>query len=102
MARPTLGKLDEGQLELMWQFLQLKKECTLDKSHIVSFKATLDKIRNALIQKTAGQRKDDKQDTVNFDDLGTYMNIAICQALELYIYGGLDVLEDNLPEEKED
>lgn len=94
------SKLDSGQLDTMWSFLQLKKECTLTKEDVREFKETLDSIRTALVQKTAGQRDGDNgKGSIEFEDLGTYINIAICQALELYIYGGLDVLEENLPEE---
>lgn len=98
MARPTLKRLDMGQLEMMWQFLQLRKECTCVKADVQTLKRHLDFIRQALIQKTAGQRKDDSAGTVNFDDLGTYINFVICDCLSLYIYGGLDRLEDILPE----
>ena len=101
MPKHTIKELDAGQLELMWSFLKLKKECTCTKDTVRAFKETLDRIRTAMIQKTAGQRKDDGKDSVQFEDLGTYINIAICQALELYIYGGLDILENNLPEEVE-
>ena len=99
MPKPKIKNLDEGQLELMWSMLQLKKSCELDKSHVQSFKSTLDKIRLAMIQKTAGQRSDDiANNSINFhEELGTIINIAVCQALELYIYGGLDKLEEVLP-----
>lgn len=100
MAKVSLEELDAGQLGLMWSMLQLKKECTLTKGNISSFKHTLDKIRLAMIQKTAGQRSgDNENNSVSFKDLGTYINIAICQALELYIYGGLDELEKILPDD---
>lgn len=97
MGKATIKRLDEGQLGFMWQFLQLKKECTLTKYHVEQLKETLDQIRLAMIQKTAGQRKDDTN-CVDFDELGTIINIAVCQMLELYIYGGLDELEKILPE----
>lgn len=95
-----VNKLDNGQLDMMWSFLQLKKECTLNKEDVKEFKETLDSIRTMLVQKTAGQREGDKgKGSEDFQDLETYINIAICQALELYIYGGLDILENSLPTE---
>ena len=98
MAKPTLKRLDMGQLDLMWQFLQLRKNCTCTKGDVQTLKTHLDSIRQALIQKTAGQRKDNNIETVSFDDLGTYINLIVCDCLSLYIYGALDRLEEILPE----
>ena len=92
----TIKELDAGQLELMWDFLKLRKNgCT--KWDVEVLKEHLDKIRQALIQKTAGQRKDDGENIVDFSELGTYINFIVIDALVLYIYGGLDILEDALP-----
>ena len=98
MAKPTLKRLDMGQLDLMWSFLQLRRECTCTKEEVRILKTHLDAIRQALIQKTAGQRKDDGTETVDFNDLGTYINLVVVETLSLYIYGGLDRLEEILPE----
>ena len=92
----TLKNLDSGQLEFMWNFLQLKAKNKCVKSDVRELKYFLDRIRQALIQKSAGQRKNDPSEYVNFDDLGTYINNAIISALWLYINGGLDVLENQL------
>lgn len=97
-----LSKLDAGQLELMWSFLKLRKENSCTKEDVQSLKENLDKIRLALVQKTAGQRQDDSEsNSVNFEDLGTYVNFVVIGALTLYIYGGLDVLEDTLTDGKD-
>ncbi len=96
----TIKELDAGQLELMWDFLKLRKNgCT--KWDVEVLKEHLDKIRQALIQKTAGQRKDDGENIVDFSELGTYINFIVIDALVLYIYGGLDILEDALPNDLE-
>lgn len=96
----TIKELDAGQLELMWDFLKLRKNgCT--KWDVEVLKEHLDKIRQALIQKTAGQRKDDGENIIDFSELGTYINFIVIDALVLYIYGGLDILEDALPNDLE-
>ena len=100
MAKPTLKRLDMGQLDLMWSFLQLRKDCTCTKGDVQTLKTHLDVIRQALIQKTAGQRKDDGAESVDYADLGTYINLIVVETLSLYIYGGLDRLEEILPKDE--
>lgn len=95
----AFSDLDAGQLGFMWDFLKLRKENSCTKEDVRSLKENLDKIRLALVQKTAGQRRGDSEsNSVNFGDLGTYVNFVVMDALALYIYGGLDVLENVLPE----
>lgn len=97
-----LSELDAGQLAFMWNFLKLRKENSCTKEDVRSLKENLDKIRLALVQKTAGQRRGDSEsNSVNFGDLGSYVNFVVMDALALYIYGGLDVLENALPERSE-
>lgn len=92
----TLKELDEGQLGLMWSMLQLKpkSDCTVEE--VESLEENLDFIRQALIQKTAGQRKGDPKSSVDFEDLGTYINLVVVQALSIYVNGGLTVLKKAL------
>jgi hypothetical protein len=85
----------------MWECIRLKPKNSCTKADVQDLKYYLDFIRQAMVQKTAGQRKDDSRESVLFDDLGTYVNCAVCSALALYVYGGLDVLEEVLPEEKD-
>ena len=103
MPKPTLENLDAGQLDLMWQMLQLRKKNSCTKADVQVLKKYLDYIRQLLIQKGGGQpdNSSTKKFYVNWDDLGTYTNLAVLSALTLYIYGGLDVLEDCLPEEEQ-
>lgn len=98
MAKATIKNLDAGQLDMMWSFLQFRKE-PLIKDDVRVLKDSLDKIRQAMIQKTAGQRSDDPTGYVPFEDVGTYVNIIVCQVMTLYLCGGLDTLENILPEE---
>lgn len=90
--------LDLGQLDMMFNFLKLQNKPSNTPEDVRILKEHLDRIRQALIQKTAGQRKDDPDKYVSFEDLQTYINLVVLDALSLYIYGGLDVLEEVLKE----
>ena len=100
MPKPNLKNLDAGQLDLMWQMLQLRKKNSCTKADVQELKKYLDYIRQLMIQKGGGQPNNSSTRSfyVNQDDLGTYINLAVLSALTLYVYGGLDVLEDCLPE----
>ena len=98
VTKSTIKNLDSGQLSFMWNFLKLRKE-PLIKDDVRCVKETLDKIRQALIQKTGGQRNDDPKDYVPLEDVGTYVNILVCEVMTLYLHGGLDELENILPDE---
>lgn len=89
MAKPTPKRLDEGQLELMWNFLRMGYQ----KPNIEALKENLEAIRQCMIQKTAGQRADDGMQTVSFDDLGTHINNVVIEAMCLYLSGDLDKME---------
>lgn len=90
MAKPTVKRLDEGQLEMMWNFLRMGHQ----KPNIPALKENLDAIRQCMIQKTAGQRLDDGKESVSFDDLGTHVNNVVIETMCLYLSGALDKLED--------
>lgn len=94
----TLAELDGGQLEMMWTFLKLNPRNICVKSDVRELKNILNKIRQALLQKTAGQRENAPSEYIDYNDLGTYVNNAIISALWIYINGGLDVLENQLEE----
>lgn len=97
MSKATIKNLDEGQLDLMFNFLKFRKE-PLVKDDVRCVKETLDKIRQAMIQKTGGQRKDDPNGYVPLEDVETYVNILVCEVMTLYLHGGLDELENILPD----
>jgi hypothetical protein len=88
-SKPTVKALDEGQLDLMWQFLQMGRQ----KSDIPALKEHLDQLRQAMIQKTAGQRRDDPKSYVPLEDVGTIVNCIVIETMCLYLSGDLDKLE---------
>lgn len=96
----NLRDLDEGQLHMMWNFLKLQRKNTCTKEDVRILKEHIDIIRQAMVQKTAGQRDTDPDTYVDFADIGTYINFVVIDALQLRIYGGLDVLEEVLPDEE--
>ena len=89
MAKITIEELDNGQLDYMWNFLRMG----VMKSNIPSLKKHLDQLRQLMIQKTAGQRRDDPKNYIGFEDLGTIKNCIIIEAMCLYLSGDLDKLE---------
>lgn len=100
MAKHNVKELDEGQLQTMWDFLKLQKRNTCTKEDVRELKEHLDTIRQALVQKRSGRREGDPKNYVDFEDVGTYINFAIIDALQLYVCGGLDKLEEVLPDGK--
>lgn len=90
MAKRTIKELDEGQLELMWSFMMMGNQ----RANIPRLKELLDQLRQLMIQKTAGQRRDDPSETVSFEDLGTITNCIVIEAMCLYLSGELDRLEE--------
>jgi len=93
MAKATIENLDTGQLDLMWSMMQLGgiKASNTDVDKLIEHS---DMVRQALIQKTAGQRSNDPREYVSFDDLGTYINLIVCEVLALRISGRLERMYD--------
>lgn len=89
MAKPTTKRLDEGQLEMMWNYLRMGYQ----KANIPALKGLCDQLRQAMIQKTGGQRKDDPTEYVPLDDIGTIGNSIVIETMALYLSGALDRLE---------
>ena len=90
MAKATVKRLDEGQLDLMWSFLR----AGMVKPNIPALKEHCDMLRQMMIQKSAGQRSDDPAENVSFDDLGTIINCIVIEAMALRLSGALDKLEN--------
>ena len=90
MAKHTVQELDAGQLDAMWNFLQIGSQ----KSNIPLLKEYCDELRQLLIQKTAGQRNNDSANYGSFKDVGTIVNIIVMETMCLYLSGDLDKLED--------
>lgn len=89
MAKPTVKRLDNGQLEFTYNFLRMGYQ----KPNVPALKELCDKLRQAMIQKTAGQRDDDPKEYVSFDDLPTIINCIVIEAMALHLSGALDKLE---------
>ena len=90
MAKAAVKRLDEGQLDVMWNFLR----AGMVKPNIAALKEYCDQLRQAMIQKTAGQRSDDPAENVSFDDLQTVINCIVIEAMALRLSGALDRLEN--------
>lgn len=90
MAKATVKRLDEGQLDVMWNFLR----AGMVKPNIPALKEHCDLLRQMMIQKTAGQRSDDPAENVSFDDLETVINCIVIEAMALRLSGVLDRLEN--------
>ena len=93
MAKATIENLDTEQLDLMWSMLQLGgiKASNTDVDKLIKH---IDIVRQAMIQKTAGQRSNDPKMYVDFNDLGTYINLIICEVLALRITGRIERMYD--------
>ena len=75
MSKHNVENLDKGQLEFMWNFMRFK--CG-QKSNIPLLKHNLDILRQAMIQKTGGQKLYKKADDVSYEDLGQTMYCSFC------------------------
>lgn len=84
MAKPTTKRLDEGQLEMMWNY---------QKADVAALKELCDRLRQAMIQKTGGQRKDDPAEYIPWEDIGTIVSSIVNETMALYLSEGLDRLE---------
>jgi len=97
----SVKNLDMGQLELTWSMLMMGHQ----KPNIPALKENCDLLRQAMIQLTAGQRKNDKPHYVNFNEIGTICNNIVIEAMCLYLSGALDKLdwiESKMREEEND
>ena len=93
LPKYSVAALDAGQLNMMYQFLQMGA-IKSNPADVRVLKEHLDMVRQALIQMTAGQRKGDPSYYVDFNELGTITNIIVCAAMSLYLSGDLDRLQE--------
>lgn len=91
MPKAILKNLDSWQLEMMWSMLKIGG-LKASKHDVQALIDSTDFIRQALIQKTAGQRENDAKGYVDFDDLQTHINILVCACLSLRSSGALEKL----------
>ncbi len=94
----TLTELDAGQLDTMFDMIRLRRNNSCTKKDVQILKEGLDVIRQMMIQKTGGYRKNDPKNYYPLHTMSTALINAVMYAMALYIYGGLDVLEAELPE----
>lgn len=90
-----LDKLDGGQLDLMWQFLQFHGDKPTVKE-IEALEENLDRLRVMMVQKNGGQegRNAKTQGAVDFADMGTVLNNIVIETMWLYLGHGFDMLKD--------
>lgn len=86
MKKPIDVKHDS--FDAMWSFLQMGCQ----KPDIPGLKEHCKTLREMMMQKTAGQRKD-KPNDVDFADLDMLCNFIVIEAMCLYLSGDLDRLE---------
>lgn len=95
---PTwLDKLDGGQLDLMWQFLQFHGEKPTVKE-IEGLEENLDSLRVLMVQKNGGQegRSTKTEGAVDFADIKTVLNNIIVETMWIYLSGGFKMLKEVL------
>lgn len=90
MAKHSVKNLDEGQLDMMWNFLRMG----FQESNIPALKELCDQLRQAMIQKTNGEGKDDPAYYTKYEDIGTIINCIVVETMCLYLSGELDKLEE--------
>lgn len=89
MKEFSVRKLDEGQLDMMFNPLRMGYQ----KANIPVLKEHLDAIRQAMIQETGGNRENDPPYYTKHEDIGTHINCVVVEAMCLYLSGELDKLE---------
>lgn len=90
-VKRTTKALDAGQLDLMFNFLRMGHQ----RPNIPALKEHLEAIRQAMIQKTGGNRPEDPPYYTDHDDIGTHINCVVVEAMCLYLSGRLDVEFEN-------
>lgn len=90
-----IGKLDGGQLDVMWNFLRFHggKPTVME---IEGLEASLDSLRTMMIQKGDGSREDKTAGAELFDDMETVLNNIIIETMWIYLSGGLTMLKEVL------
>ena len=93
-AKTWIGKLDGGQLDVMWNYLRFKGK-GVNIKEIESLEKSLDELRTLMIQKSAGQpnRESKTSGYVEFEDLETVLNNIIIETMWIYLGGGFTKLK---------
>lgn len=93
-----LGKLNGGQLDVMWQFLQFKTEPPTVRE-IENLESLLDSLRVLMVQKTDKNRGGKTKGTEDFADLETVLNSIIVEVMGIYLEGGFEIMKGALKDE---
>ena len=94
-----LGKLDGGQLDMMWNFLRFHgKRPTVRE--IEALEKNLDSLRVMMIQKGDGSREGKTAGAELFTDMETVLNNIIIETMWLYLAGGLKMLKEVIENEQ--
>ena len=81
-------RVENDMFDTMWAFLQMGGM----KSNYPALKSACMELRQMMMQKTAGQRKDKKSD-ISFDNLERVKNTIVIEAMALILSGDCDNLE---------
>ena len=93
MGATWIGKLDGGQLDLMWNFLRFHRDKPTVKE-IDGLIENLDRLRTMMIQKGDGSREGKTAGAELFDDMETVLNNIVVETMWLYLSGGLKMLKN--------
>lgn len=93
MMATWLGKLDGGQLDLMWNFLRFHPDKPTVKE-IDGLTENLDRLRTMMIQKGDGSREGKTAGAELFDDMETVLNNIIIETMWIYLSGGFEMLKE--------
>ena len=77
-------------LDAMWAFVQMGGY-QLHATDIAALKDNCEQLRRLLTQKTAGQRRDKRED-IDFHELDAITNNIVIEAMVLYLSGSLDAI----------
>lgn len=96
-----IGKLDGGQLDVMWNYLRFKGE-GVNIKEIENLEKSLDELRTLMIQKSAGQpnRESKTSGYVEFEDLETVLNNIVIETMWIYLGGGFEMLKGAIENEQ--
>lgn len=94
-----LGKLDGGQLDMMWNFLRFHGNRPTVKE-VEGLEENLDRLRTMMIQKCDGSREGKTAGTELFADMETVLNNIVIETMWLYLAGGLKMLKEVIKDEQ--
>jgi hypothetical protein len=95
MMATWLGKLDGGQLDVMWNFLRFHGGKPTVRE-IKGLEASLDSLRAMMIQKGDGSREGKTAGAELFDEMETVLNNIIIETMWIYLSGGFEMLKEVL------